>query len=240
MFKFSTIPLSPVQLLTEALKLYVQSFKKLFWIFLGYFVISAYYSSGYLLNIFPLDINKMQHLSGWVLAYYVGITIVSLIILYFKAVTMHSMQQQAESNKKVSLRQSCSLVIRKYWPILLAQMLISCLTIIGLLAFILPGIFIGIALTFSLPLILFNNQNIIQAIKGSFMLVWGKWWHVVTTIALPMVIMMCIDVYLPNLMVKVLWKDVVGILLLIINTFAIFPILISTILVLFNDVKIAK
>lgn len=239
MFTFSKTVLSPIELLNEALKLYVQSFKKLFVLLLGCFIISLYYASGYFLHAFPIDITKIKHVSSWFLTYYIVVIITSLVVLYLKAVIMHNMQQVG-INRGVSLSKSYSFVWHKYWTIFLSQILISGIIVIGLFALVLPAIYAGIALIFAIPIILFNNQTVIGSIKESFILVWGKWWHILTTVALPMVVMLCVDTYLPTFYPKGILMNISGFVLLAISSFAIFPIFISIILVVFNDVSIAK
>ena len=48
---------------------------------------------------------------------------------------------------------------------------------IGGLLFVIPSIFLGILLIFYIPLILFENANLMNVFVKSAKLVWGNWWR---------------------------------------------------------------
>ncbi len=48
---------------------------------------------------------------------------------------------------------------------------------LGTIAFILPGIFVFILLSMAQPLVLLEDKGIIESLKGSCKLIWGKWWN---------------------------------------------------------------
>jgi len=60
--------------------------------------------------------------------------------------------------------------------------------ITGLLLFIIPGIWLGIALAFSLPIYLHEKTTIIGSMKKSWKLVQGRWWNTAVRIFLPNVL----------------------------------------------------
>ncbi|MCG8306215.1 MAG: hypothetical protein MI975_02410 [Cytophagales bacterium] len=61
-------------------------------------------------------------------------------------------------------------------PLFLLGILITILIVVGFLVFIIPGIYLMIALALSVPALLFERLGIIESIRRSFGLIKGKWW----------------------------------------------------------------
>jgi hypothetical protein len=64
------------------------------------------------------------------------------------------------------------------WPLVFAQILINVLTYLGLLLFILPGIYLGIAYIFALPLLVDKKMGIWEAMELSRKAVGKHWFKV--------------------------------------------------------------
>lgn len=60
--------------------------------------------------------------------------------------------------------------------VLLLMFLTTFVTIIGTAFFILPGIYLGVALSLALPILLFEEVGVGTAFSKSFQLIKGKWW----------------------------------------------------------------
>ncbi len=80
--------------------------------------------------------------------------------------------------KKVSLISATNLVASRYLILLLATILGFALTFLGLVALILPGIFVFIKLSYYEPAVLLNNKGILESLKISWNITRGNWWRI--------------------------------------------------------------
>lgn len=64
------------------------------------------------------------------------------------------------------------------WPFFLTAILVGIFTIIGLILLIIPGIIVGVWLSFALFIVIFENKRGMEAIKASREYVKGYWWPV--------------------------------------------------------------
>lgn len=72
-----------------------------------------------------------------------------------------------------------------------ATIVIGVLTVLGLVFFIVPGIYLGIALIMVLPLMQFSGFSLSEAIRESFQLIKGHWWQ---TFAIMLVVYLIVSV----------------------------------------------
>ena len=69
-------------------------------------------------------------------------------------------------------------------PILVVSILVGLATLIGLIVFIIPGIYIGVRLAVSTQALVVEGRQGTQAMRRSWDLVGGHWWHAAFTVLL--------------------------------------------------------
>ena len=65
---------------------------------------------------------------------------------------------------------------RRFWPIVWLQLIYGLLVSLGLLAFVVPGLYFAVAWTVAVPALLFENLRGRAALSRSRELVRGRWW----------------------------------------------------------------
>lgn len=102
----------------------------------------------------------------------------------------------------------------------------------------------ALSFAFNLPLILFENSSAWSAIKTGLKLVWGKCWHILLGVFLPIFV-----ISIPLTLSYFLWMlypqnkvflEIYFITSIIMGTFLLIPLYWSLILVQFNDLKLRK
>lgn len=116
--------------------------------------------------------------------------------LYFLAVLMRRMFLMG-ADQEESIQISLFYVAKRFIPIFIAELCVSLLTGIGMLFFLLPGIFVSVAFVFVGPLILLDDYNIWEAFKISWELVVGNWWRIFLMLIFPY-LLFAISGYLPK------------------------------------------
>lgn len=61
-------------------------------------------------------------------------------------------------------------------PLLLLGIIATILIMLGFIAFLLPGVFLMVVLSLSIPVLFFEGGGAIESIRRSFKLIKGKWW----------------------------------------------------------------
>jgi ABC-type methionine transport system permease subunit len=113
--------------------------------------------------------------------YDIAFWLVSLVLI---ATVVHQQGTLLQGNPSKFLT-SLKLAFRKFPFVLLLVIANLLLVLLGLVALILPGIFLTIAVSCAFPIIILENNKIMDAIKESIRLVWGHWWRTVAVIFLP-------------------------------------------------------
>ena len=84
----------------------------------------------------------------------------------------------AAKGNKLSLMSAISLVASKYAALLLSSILVFIITALGLVALVLPGIFLSIKLLYYEQAVLLNNKGAVEALRTSWNTTKGNWWRV--------------------------------------------------------------
>ncbi len=82
-------------------------------------------------------------------------------------------QDQEEAPSPVEVYK---LILPKLPMVFILMILISVVSLIGLVFFIIPGLYLMITTSLAVPIYLFENKNIGDAFGKSFTLIKGKWW----------------------------------------------------------------
>lgn len=177
---------------------------------------------------------SMRHLSVWTLF---GIILNMLVSAFIYSAILYRINKIALQND-VGMAAAFNVARGKFLTVVLAMFIDLALVLSGLVALILPGIFLSVALFFYMPLILFNDNTAWESIKNSIKLVWGDWWRTFLVITFPLIILVLVSVFLG----EILGEDnfLVDVIVdLVIMPFFI-PFFNALILVQFNDLKLRK
>jgi len=110
--------------------------------------------------------------------------LVAIAVQYFVIAIFHNTHAIAVG-KPVSIQDSLAVAKTKIWRIIVAFVIYMAAFSVGLVAFVIPGIFVAILLVFYAPLIIFDDVGIMDSFKESAGLVWGNWWRTVGVIFVP-------------------------------------------------------
>jgi hypothetical protein len=83
-----------------------------------------------------------------------------------------------------SFRQSFRFGLARFGSLLLVSTLVCLAMLAGFIVLVIPGIFIGVQLAVSLPVLVVEGRRGSQALSRSWSLVSGQWWHSFGTIVL--------------------------------------------------------
>lgn len=82
------------------------------------------------------------------------------------------------TRRKLSLSGAAKVVLGKYVTLLISSIVFYIAVIVGVFAFIIPGIFLLIRLLFFEYAILIDNEDVAGSLKKSWRMVKGRWWNV--------------------------------------------------------------
>jgi len=230
MFSFSSQPQTITEVFNDGWMIYKQTFKSVWW---WVFVLMIITSLPLLSSTFIH--REVTHGLSWEDAAY---SLFNLVVsAYFVSVILHRIYAVVRKGD-VNIGLSTQIAKQKYLTVLLALLIVSILLVLGLTAFLIPGIFIFVLFIFFMPAILFDDKSSIDAIKYSTSLVWGNWWFTFVVILIPVIVMTIIQLLLAilmgleNYMGMAIVKIVLGTLFV--------PYFNSLILVQYNNLKMRE
>ena len=86
------------------------------------------------------------------------------------------------TGQDLGLEQSYRFGFARLGPILVVSILVGLATLLGLIVFIIPGIYIGVRLAVSIQALVVEGKRGTQAMRRSWDLVGGHWWHAAFTL----------------------------------------------------------
>lgn len=98
-----------------------------------------------------------------------------LQILLFAALVART--DAIANGEALSLGGSMGIGLRRLIPMFVCGILYVIAVMAGLVALIIPGIIIGLSLSFAMYLTVTDDMGPLEALKESHGLVWGNWWH---------------------------------------------------------------
>jgi len=141
------------------------------------------------------------------------------------------------SGNPVSTKVSFSMLRAKFWQVLPASLMFYVVVLLGLISWVLPGLFLLFLLKFYAPLIIFDDVSIKASLKESAGLVWGNWWRTLGVFILPILIFQIVRIPEHVLLAKMpfaLWS------VSVVTTSFLIPLVYCTTLVQFNNLKLVK
>lgn len=101
------------------------------------------------------------------------IGLLSVMLLSISYITMYVKAGKGNFSEKDVVTVAKS----KVWPVIGVGFLVGIMAGIGILLFYLPGIYLGIALSFAFIAVIYENKSVGDSISRSFQIVKGKWWN---------------------------------------------------------------
>lgn len=86
------------------------------------------------------------------------------------------------AGQDLGLEQSYRFGFARLGPILIVSILVGLATLLGLIVFIIPGIYIGVRLAASIQALVVEGKRGTEAMRRSWELVGGHWWHAAFTL----------------------------------------------------------
>jgi len=162
--------------------------------------------------------------------------VVGLITAFLTSSLLHHIYNIG-NEQSISLKDSMFFVATKYITLAVSMLIVFVLSMLGIILIILPGIFILVSFAMVQPLILFDAQGVMGALKGSFKLVWGNWWRTFAVVFPLIFIGYWVSYVVGRVAIDGKWYLAISNVL-----FAVifYPLFYSCILVLFNDLKLRK
>jgi hypothetical protein len=236
MFEFSKNKLSITDIWAAGFDLYKQTVLKVWYLaFIMMAVLLIVFN--YAVQITKVDTDQAKAsltTINWstptIIAYIIGL----LVTIFIISVILHRIYNLA-FNPNYRLVDSLRFVLSKFLIIFSCMVLVYIIVAAGLMLFIVPGIFVGILLIFSLLFILFENAGWLSAIKQSVLLVWGNWWRTFAVILMPALLLLIIQNIVSVIIgMRLLWLNVL-ITSLVVSFVK--PFFDAVVLVQFNDLK---
>ncbi len=239
MFKFSKNKLSITDIWNASFELYKQTVIKVWYLaFIMMLVLLTIFNYAVKTSMAETAADQAKtampviHLSATtIIGYIIGL----LVTIFVISVILHRIYNLA-LNPNYRLRDSLIFVLSKFLIIFSCMVLIYLIVATGLMLFIVPGVFFGILLIFSLLFILFENAGWLGAIKQSFQLVWGNWWRTFAVILMPALLLIIIQ----NIVFVIIGVHLMWLNILVTSLVVAFikPFFDAVVLVQFNDLKL--
>jgi hypothetical protein len=86
------------------------------------------------------------------------------------------------TGQDLGLEQSYRFGFARLGPVLVVSVLVGLATVLGLIVFIVPGIYIGVRLAVSTQALVVEGKHGTEAMRRSWDLVGGHWWHAAFTV----------------------------------------------------------
>ena len=80
------------------------------------------------------------------------------------------------------MEQSYRFGFHRIWSVLLVSVLVGLATVAGLILLVIPGIYLGVRLVVSIEALVVEGWRGTQAMRRSWELVGGHWWHAFVTL----------------------------------------------------------
>jgi len=238
MFTFATTQSSITKLWRDGFSFYKNTFTKIWYLTLAVTVtIWILQIAGAVIPTTDLNLPFSQIPKRDILILVV-LTLVSFLTHSYFIGLLYTRIYNLGKHKHVSLIKDMQVVRSRFFALCGIILLMACIVILGMLALVIPGIFMAYLFMFSVPLVICENYSIWRALGTSAKLVWGNWWRTFW-VMIPIAVFFYSVYGLDALLVDKIYRGVIGIANIIF--FTLFGSLIYTfILVQFNDLQLRK
>ena len=114
---------------------------------------------------------------------------VLMLVLYAlaSAATVHTVAA-ARDGRAVGWQEGLGTGVRRLGGVVALSIIVAVLVLLGLLALVLPGIWIGVALALATPALVIERLTALAAIRRSFTMVQGRWWKTAAVVGLSILV----------------------------------------------------
>ncbi|MDP2924228.1 MAG: hypothetical protein Q8O30_11010 [Candidatus Omnitrophota bacterium] len=129
-----------------------------------------------------------------------GLIIWLLVSPYFIGLIVRFIYETRE--KKPSWQELSKFALRKYTPLLIIYIICYIVTFVGVVLFIIPGIFLSIKLIMCDYGIILENEGVIASLKRSWTITKGNWWRLLAlslVLYLPIIIFSFFESLFPKI-----------------------------------------
>jgi hypothetical protein len=173
MFHYPQEPLRLKDLFTNGWVLFLDTYRfSWIWAFLNalLFLVSDYFTT-----------SRISNLIYWKhFAYQINLAIIIIIFIvpwsFLRSIIMVHMHFYAIGETK-SFSHALKITLKKIIPITITSFVYQAIIILGLFLFILPGIYVGILFFMYLPLLVLDDNSMVDSFINSIKLVLGSWWE---------------------------------------------------------------
>ncbi|MDJ0792104.1 MAG: hypothetical protein QNJ71_09420 [Acidimicrobiia bacterium] len=123
------------------------------------------------------DADSIEDLSSLLWVSLLGL-VVSLVVALVVNSVLVVMARNADRDEAPNPGDSLQHVLSRFGVLIAVALLSGIAVFIGLLLFIIPGIWIGVSLVPVIAVVMFEDRGIIDSMRRSFSLVSGSWWQV--------------------------------------------------------------
>jgi len=242
MFEFSTTPQPVGRLLDQGFQLFSQRFKDIWLASLVYALLASSVNL-----IIPSNFDPITQANWWTdpaiadLLMYVPLYIIALfycanVLMYRLGANLFEQPDDWGSVVYYSLKMLL--------PMVLAGLFYIFFVMIGVMAFILPGLVLSLSLFFYMPAVLFEQKSSLQSLGYSYRLVKQNWWRIATLISVPAALFLLTSLVLAFLIGGTSWFDdsidtsVNGFFLDTVINIIFTPLFYAVTLVAYNDLKL--
>jgi len=140
-------------------------------------------------NLMPLNGGITYNLSE-IFFSYGGLNLITIVLvsIFINGVIIVLVAK----GKRFSMMSAVKLVASKYFTLVIASILGFIINILGLIALVVPGIFLSIKLFYFEQAVLLNNKGIVESLKTSWNVTRGNWWRVFALVVLMAIISLII------------------------------------------------
>lgn len=135
---------------------------------------------GGMMNLTEQPVMDDEQFTGFFGSFISGYFFMILIALITYSIMLSSvyyyMKLRDRSDEKPTLSDVYNKAFSRVPGAVLLMIIISFIILAGTLLFVLPGIYLAVVLSLALPIYLFENTGIGEALSKSFVLIKGKWW----------------------------------------------------------------
>ena len=153
--------------------------------------------------------------------------------------TVALINQVHKLDQPMTLGQAYSAAKPFIWPMIITGLLVGIFTIIGLILLVIPGIIIGVWLSFAMFIVVAENKSGMTAVKASKEYVAGYWWPVFGRLFVIGLVVGIIAAVIGGI-VGALLGEVIGILLQNILSLALTPLAVLYQYSLYKNIKDVK
>lgn len=127
------------------------------------------------------DVDTVEELGSLLWVSLLGLAVTLIVTLVVNSLLV-VMVRNADVGEAPNPGDALQHVLSRFGVLIVVALLSGIAVFIGLLLFIIPGIWIGVSLVPVLAIVMFEDSGVIDSMRRSFGLVSGNWWQVLLVV----------------------------------------------------------